>query len=154
VTELTHHPARDGNFASAVGGARTRRWLSAPVLATAAAVAVAATGVAATNVPTISNLHANPRTFCAKKSDTCSRPGTTIRFTVSTAAKVRGVIRPRFENTGNLVEFVRRFPKGVNRVRLNDPRLRPGTWVLRLQGTNDVGTGGVAVIHVKVVKNG
>jgi hypothetical protein len=137
-----------------MGGARARRWLSAPVVATAVAFAVAATGVAATNVPTVSDLHANPRTFCAKKSDTCSHPGTTLRFTVSTAAKVRAVIRPRFENTGNLVVFVRRFPKGVNRVRINDSRLRPGTWVFRLQGTNDVGSGGVAVLHVKVVKNG
>jgi hypothetical protein len=134
-----------------MGGARARRWLSAPVVAAAVAFAVAATALAATNVPTVSDLHANPRIFCAKKSDTCSHPGTTLRFTVDSAAKVRGVIRPRFEN---LVLFVKQFPKGVNRVRIDDSRLRPGTWVIRLQGTNNVGTGGPAVLHVKVVKNG
>lgn len=138
-----------------MGGSRTRRRFAVSLVALAAGLAGAATVTAQqpSNVPTISNLHANPRTFCAKSSDSCSRPGTTLRFTVSTAAKVRGVIRPRFENTNNLVLFVKRFPKGVNRVRINDSRLRPGTWVIRLQGTNSVGTGGVALIHVKVVRS-
>ncbi|HKP91641.1 MAG TPA: hypothetical protein VJT75_16865 [Thermoleophilaceae bacterium] len=131
------------------------RWAAVPLIAVAAVLVWAAIGVAAeSNVPTVSSLHANPNTFCAKRSDTCANPGTTLRFTVDTAAKVRGVIRPRFENTGNLVLFVKQFPKGVNRVRINDSRLRPGTWVIRLQATNSVGTGGVAVLHVKVVKNG
>ena len=123
-------------------------------MAGATALSSAAIAIAAENVPTVSNLHANPNTFCAKKSASCSNPGTTLRFTVDRAAKVRGVIRPRFENTGNVVLFVRRFPKGVNRVRIDEPWLRPGTWVIRLQGTNHVGTGGVAVLHVKVVKSG
>ena len=119
-----------------------------------AALAFTATGLAASNVPTVSDLHANPNHFCAKKAEGCPHPGTTISFTVDTAAKVRGVIRPRFDPSGNLVEFVKQFPAGTNRVRLNDSRLRPGTWVLRLQGTNSVGTGGVAVLHVHVVKGG
>lgn len=135
-------------------GGRARSRIAAPVVALAAALASAATGLAADNVPTVSDLHANPRTFCARKSDGCARPGTTIRFTVSTAATVRGVIRPKFEPTGNLVEFVKRFPAGTNKVRLNDSRLRPGTWVLRLQGRNEVGSGGVALIHLHVVKSG
>ena len=50
-------------------------------------------------------------------------------------------------------EFVRRFPKGTNSFRLNDPRLRPGTWRLQLQGTNSVGTGPIAIIHVHVTKH-
>jgi hypothetical protein len=145
---------RNGNLTSHMRHRGTRRRIAALVATAVAALAVAAGAIAATNVPTISNLHANPRTFCAKKSASCSHPGTTVRFTVSTAAKVRGVIRPRFENTGNLVEFTRQFPQGVNRVRINDARLRPGTWVLRLQGTNGQGTGGVAVIHLHVVKSG
>jgi hypothetical protein len=136
-----------------MGRARTGGLVAAPVAATVVAAAWAATGLAASNVPKISDVHANPRTFCAERSDSCSHPGSTIRFTVSTAAKVRGDIRPRFENTGPLVEFVKRFPKGVNRVGINASRLRPGTWVLRLQGTNDVGSGGIAVIHVHVVKH-
>jgi hypothetical protein len=137
-----------------MGRVRTRSRLAAPAAAIAVAMAWTATALAVTNVPTVSDLHANPNTFCAKKSDTCSHPGTTISFTVSTAAKVRGVIRPRFEYNGNLVAFVKHFPQGRNHVRLNDPRLTPGTWVLRLQGTNAMGSGGVAVIHLHVVKHG
>jgi hypothetical protein len=119
-----------------------------------ALLAPAGTGLAAEgNVPVISDLHAHPRTFCAKKSDGCPHPGTRISFRMTTAAKVRAVIRPRFEYQGNLVEFVRRFPKGTNSFRLNDPRLRPGTWRLQLQGTNSVGTGPVAIIHLHVTKH-
>jgi hypothetical protein len=136
------------------GRVRARSWIAAPAGALVAALVLAATGLAASNVPTVSDLHANPNHFCAKKSSSCSHPGTTIRFTVDTAAKVRGVIRPKSEPTGNLVEFNRQFPAGTNRVRLNDTRLKPGTWVLRLQGTNSVGTGGVAILHVHVVKGG
>jgi hypothetical protein len=137
-----------------MGRARTRRWIAAPLAAVATALAWTATGLAVTNVPTISGLHAQPNRFCAKRSESCKHPGTTIRFTVSTAAKVRGDIRPRFKNTGGLVEFVKRFPKGTNSVRIDDGRLTPGTWVVRLQGTNAMGTGGIAVIHVHVVKHG
>jgi hypothetical protein len=135
-------------------GARVPGRAAAVVVALVSALATAAIALAApSNVPTVSDLHAKPNHFCAKRSDTCAHPGTTLRFTVDTAAKVRAVIRPRFENTGNLVEFVRRFPAGTHRVRIDDPRLRPGTWVFRLQGTNSVGTGGVALLHVHVVKS-
>lgn len=142
-----------GNVISMSRG-RERSLAAATVSSLVIALAAAAIALAADNVPTISDLHANPRTFCAKKSAGCAQPGTTIRFTVDSAATVRGVIRPKFEPQGNLVEFVRKFPKGVDRVRLNDPRLRPGTWVLRLQGRNEVGSGGVALIHLHVVKGG
>ena len=94
-----------------MGHAGTRRWIATPLVAVVTALAWTSTGLAVSNVPAIKDVHAQPRTFCAKKSDTCSHPGTTIRFTLSTAAKVRGDIRPRFENRGALVEFVKRFPK-------------------------------------------
>jgi hypothetical protein len=132
---------------------RTARLAAAAAAAAAAMLVAAPAGLAVDNVPKISDVHANPRTFCAKKSDKCSHPGTTIRFRLSTAAKVRGDIRPRFEYTGSFMEFVKRFPKGVNRVRVNDPRLKPGTWQLRLQGTNSMGSGPIALIHVHVVKH-
>jgi hypothetical protein len=138
-----------------MGRVATRRWITTPLVVVASALVWSASGLAApSEVPAISNLHAQPNTFCAKASDSCKHPGTTLRFTVSTAAKVRADARPRFKNTGGLVEFVRRFPQGTNTVRINDARLTPGTWVLRLQGTNAVGTGGIAVIHVHVVKHG
>jgi hypothetical protein len=128
--------------------------MATPLAGVAATLAWAATGVAANNVPIIKDVHANPNRFCAKKSDGCSHPGTTIRFTVSTAAKVRGDIRrQKAPYTGSFVEFVKRFPAGTNRVRINDARLTPGTWVVRLQGTNSVGSGPIALIHVHVVKH-
>jgi hypothetical protein len=133
---------------------RTRRWIAAPIAALVAALGWSATGLAVNNVPSIKNVHANPNTFCAKKSDACSHPGTTIRFTLSAAAKVRGDIRPRSSNVGPLVEFVRRFPKGTNTARINDRHLTTGTWVVRLQGRNSVGSGPVAQVHVHVVKSG
>jgi hypothetical protein len=136
-----------------MGVARARSWAGAAAGALVVALAWTATGFGADNVPTISDLHAKPNHFCARKSDSCSHPGTTIRFTVDTAAKVRAVIRRQAAPpTGNLVEFVEHFPKGTNRVRLNDSRLRPGTWVLRLQGTNGLGSGGVALLHIHSVK--
>jgi hypothetical protein len=109
--------------------------------------------LAATHVPTVTNLRASPARFCAKRSSTCAQPGTTVKFTISTKARVRVDIRPRFENTSGFVEFVGRRPKGANSVRLNDSRLTKGRWTLRLQGTNDVGSGGITQIDLRVVKH-
>lgn len=117
--------------------------------ALALAPAVAA---APTQVPTITHLTANPARFCAKRSSTCTHPGTTVSFNVSTAAKVRGDIRPRSSYLGSFVEFVKRFPRGHNAVRLNDNRLTPGRWTIRVQATNSVGSGPIAVVDVRVVK--
>jgi hypothetical protein len=110
-----------------------------------AGLVLAGSVLAATEVPKITNLRATPSTFRAKT-------GTTIRFTVSTNAKVRGDIRPRFENTGSFVEFVKQLHKGANSVRIQDSRLRPGRWTFRVQGTNNVGSGGIAITDVHVVK--
>jgi hypothetical protein len=71
------------------------------------------------------------------------------------ASGVRGDIRPRSAPPrAPFIEFSRRFPAGTNRVRINDPRLKPGTWELCLRGTNSVGTGPVARVHVHVVSGG
>jgi hypothetical protein len=137
-----------------MGRARTRRWFAVPLVAIATALAWTATGLAVTNVPAITHLGASPNRFCAKKTDRCKHPGTTIRFTLSTAAKVRGDIRPRHQNVGAFVEFVKQFPKGKNTVRLSDRRLTGGRWTLRLQGTNSVGTGNISLLNVQVVKDG
>ena len=110
-----------------------------------AGLAFAATVLAATAVPTVTNLRATPARFRAGA-------GTTVRFTVSTKAKVRGDIRPRFENTSGFVEFVKQLHKGANSVRLQDSRLTPGRWTIRVQATNNVGTGPIAVTDVHVVK--
>ena len=108
----------------------------------------------ADQVPTVSHLAAKPSKFCAKKSRSCSHPGTTVRFTLSTAARVRADIRPRSANLGPFVEFVKHFGGGANSIPLKDSRLTPGRWTLRLQGTNHVGSGGPNIVDVHVVKHG
>ena len=112
-------------------------------------------GLAATdNVPTITNLHAKPAKFCAKKTSRCRHPGTVVKFTLDRDAKVRAdVSRRTVPYSSCLVEFVRSFGKGTHSVRLKDSRLTKGRWTLRLQGTNDVGSGGITQIDVRVVKH-
>jgi hypothetical protein len=107
---------------------------------------------AATQVPSVTNLRATPSKFCTRKSNRCRHPGTTVRFNVSTDAKVRGDVTPRFENVGMFVEFVKHFKRGANSIRLNDKRMTPGRWTLRLQATNNVGSGGIAETDLIVVK--
>jgi hypothetical protein len=114
---------------------------------------VTTAGAAETHVPEITKLRAKPPKFCARKTSACPKPGTTIRFTVSTAATVTGDIRPRSENVNGFVEFRRKFPKGANSVYLNDSRLTRGRWTLRLQGLNSVGAGPIATIDVHVARH-
>jgi hypothetical protein len=113
-----------------------------------------AAGLAAeSEVPAITKLRATPSKFCAKKSKRCHHPGTEVHFKLSTDAKVRGDITPRSENLSAYPEFLKRFKRGSNEIYLKDSRLTPGRWTLRLQGTNSVGTGGIAVTDVHVVKH-
>jgi hypothetical protein len=130
------------------------RWIA--ILAAAVLAALMWTGAvrAATEVPKITNLRATPSRFCAKRSSTCAHPGTTVKFTISSRARVRCDIRPRFENVPGYVEFVKRLPRGANAVRINDSRLTKGRWTIRVQGTNNVGSGGIAVTDVHVTKSG
>jgi hypothetical protein len=126
------------------------------IVAAVVATALLGAGVAlaATHVPTVSNLRASPARFCAKPSSTCAHPGTTVKFTISTKARVRVDIRPRSENTSGFVEFVGRRPKGANSIRLNDSRLTKGRWTIRVQATNNVGSGPIALTDVRVTKSG
>jgi hypothetical protein len=119
-----------------------------------AVLAFAAVSPAATEVPKVTNLRAVPKQFCAKRTSSCQHPGTDVRFTISTNAKVRCDIRPRYENTGSFVEFVKQLKKGPNSVHIQDSRLRKGRWTIRVQATNNVGTGPIAVTDVRVVKSG
>jgi predicted transglutaminase-like cysteine proteinase len=122
------------------------------VAAVAAALAAAAAAHAADQVANITNLKATPARFCAKLSDTCPHPGTTIHFTVSTPARVIGDIHPRSTPIGGYKELERRFPAGRNSFRLRDRRLTPGRWTLKLQPVNSVGASGPATINLRVVK--
>ena len=111
-------------------------------------------GLAAeTKVPTVTHLKASPAKFCAKQTWSCRHDGTHLRFNLSTDAKVRGDIRERASFTSSLVEFVKKLHKGKNDVYLHDKRLHPGKWTIRLQGTNRVGSGGIATVDVRVVKH-
>ena len=136
----------------AVGTSEAMRWVGALSAVVLGALVLASVVLAATEVPKVTNLRATPATFCAKKSSKCANPGTTVRFTISTDARVRGDIRPRFEYQGSFVEFVKNLHKGPNAVRLNDSRLKPGRWTIRVQATNNVGSGPIAVTDVRVVK--
>jgi hypothetical protein len=121
----------------------------------AALLALTAVGAhaAGQNTATITKLSATPKRFCVKRSDRCPHPGTTIRFTLSTPAKVYGDIRPRKEALASYVEFARKFPAGANSVRITDRRLTPDRWTLKLQPVNSVGASGPTSIDVRVVKS-
>jgi hypothetical protein len=124
-----------------------------PLAVLTAGLVWSGSGLAAdTEVPAITNLKAKPSTFCAKRTQRCTHPGTEIQFTVSTAARVRADIRPRSVNRGPLVEFSKHFPRGHNSVYVKDSRLTPQRWTLRLQGGNSVGNGPIAITDVRVVK--
>lgn len=131
------------------GGFRPRITL-AVVAAALTATAVAA--YAADDVPMLTNLTATPKRFCAKTSDTCRNPGTTIRFKLSRPAKVLGDIRPRSQNIGGYPEIKRKFPAGANSVRINDSRLTPGRWTLKMQPISSVGANGPTLLTVRVIK--
>jgi hypothetical protein len=135
-----------------MGTNQLMRWVGVLSAVVLGALVLAGAVLAATEVPKVTNLRATPATFCAKKSSGCANPGTTVRFTISTDARVRGDIRPRREYQGSFVEFVKNLHKGANAVRLNDSRLKPGRWTIRVQATNNVGSGPIAVTDVHVVK--
>jgi hypothetical protein len=104
-------------------------------------------------VATLTNLRATPRRFCAKSSDTCAHPGTTIHFKLSTPAKVYGDLRPRAHEIQGYTEIKRKFPAGANSVRINDSRLTPGRWTLKMQPVNSVGANGPTTLDVRIVKS-
>jgi hypothetical protein len=133
-----------------VAGLRPRIALgSAAGLLAVTAVAAYAAG----QVATISKTSATPKRFCVKRSDTCGHPGTTIRFTISTPAKVYGDVHSRKANCCGFVAFTRRFPAGANSIRLNDSRLTPGRWTLKLMALNSVAASSPANIDLRVVKS-
>jgi hypothetical protein len=133
-----------------VVGSRPRMVIGS-VVAALALTAVAAQA-AGDQVPALTKLTASPNHFCAKRSDTCSHPGTTIRFNLSTPARVIGDIRPRKRNVQGYTDINRKFPAGANSVRLNDSRLTPGRWTLKMQPINSVGANGPTTLDVHVIK--
>lgn len=131
-------------------GSRPRIVIGSVVAALAlSAVAAQAAG---DQVPKLTNLRASPNHFCAKSSDSCARPGTTIRFHLSTDAKVIGDIRPRKRNIQGYTDIRGKFKAGANSVRLNDSRLTPGRWTLKMQPINSVGANGPTLLDVHVIE--
>jgi hypothetical protein len=129
------------------------RWVGIPVAVGLSGLVWAGAGLAADQpVPSITNLKATPSKFCAKPTAGCRHPGTEISFTVSSAARVRGDIRPRSVYRAPFVEFVKNFKKGANSIYMKDTRLTPDRWTLRLQGTNTTGSGNITLLDVRVVK--
>ena len=128
---------------------------TAYMTATAAVIALVGLAVARaadTEVPKVTNLRVVPSRFCVKRSSTCTHPGTVVRFSVSTGARVTGNIWPRTSNIAGYREFRRHFNAGANSISLNDGRLTPGRWTFKIQGANSVGSGTTANTDVRVVK--
>ena len=121
-------------------------------IATALLAVTAVVAHAAANVISPTNLSASPARFCAKAADSCAGSGTTIRFTISTPAKVLGHIRPRKNLKAGYTVVNRRFPAGRNSFRIAETRLTPGRWTVNLQAVNSVGAGGPSTIDVRVIK--
>ena len=131
-------------------GSRPR--ITFAVVAAQLAVTAAVAYAGPQDVAKLTNLTATPKRFCAKTSDTCTRPGTTLRFRLSTPAKVIADIRPRKSNIWGFHVFTRKFPAGANSVRVNDSRLTTGRWTFKLQPVNSVGANGPTVLDVRVIK--
>ena len=133
---------------------RRTSWTTTVGAALAVALAWSASGLAAENVPVSSDAAAHPNQFCVGKSSDCSHPGTRFSFRISTPAKVRIDARPRSgQYRYGFVELVRHFSAGAHSVRINDTRMKPGRWEIRVQGTNSVGHGTLARVVVRVVKH-
>ena len=79
-------------------------------------VGLAVARAADTEVPKVTNLRVVPSRFCVKRSSTCTHPGTVVRFSVSTGARVTGNIWPRTSNIAGYREFRRHFNAGANSV--------------------------------------
>ena len=140
---------------------RAKPALGLAVAIAAALAAFAWTAVAATEVPQTSNLTAQPSTFCVRVSSTCSHTGTAIHFTVSTDATMTVEIRPRKSNITGYVEYGRgrgaahpakKVLAGNRSIRIQDSRLTPGRWTIKVQGINNVGASTTAIVDVHVSK--
>ena len=113
----------------------------------------------ATEVPQTTNLTAQPSTFCVRASSTCAHTGTAIHFAISTDAIVTVEIRPRKSNIEGYVEYGRgpgaahpakHVHAGNNSIHLQDSRLAPGRWTIKVQGINNVAAGTTAIVDVHV----
>ena len=106
--------------------------------------------------PAVSNLTAKPASFCTNRSQTCSKRGTKVKFTLSARAKVSGQIRPK----GTSKPFATIFhgvqkPAGRDAIDYAGKGLRPGRYVLRVRARGANGKlSPYAKTTVRVVKNG
>ncbi len=81
--------------------------------------------------PKLSKLSAKPRSFCTR----CAKPGTTVTYTVSSAASMRAQLR-RNGRTVKEIDFSA-LP-GRHSQRLKFKRMKRGRYVLRLVAIDDV----------------
>lgn len=133
---------------------RRATWTSTLVAAVAASLLWSSSGIAADNVPIVSNLKAHPKRFCAKRTSSCRHVGTKVTFDITTRAHVRIDVVPRSgPPRWGMLEVNRSFPAGSNMVHIRDSRLTPGPWEIRIQGRNHVGSGPIQTTIVRVVKH-
>jgi plastocyanin len=91
-----------------------------------------------TTPPAISALEAKPAKFCTNKSQTCTKRGTHIAFTLSEAARVTADRRAKGSN-GFVRIFTKQLPAGQRSVKFSGKGLKPGKYVLRLIATDAAG---------------
>ena len=91
-----------------------------------------------TTDPAISSLRVNPATFCNKKSKSCPKVGTRIRFTLSEDAKVQATILRR--DTGDVVKVLNFSRKaGSNSVKFSGKGLARTRYRLEMTATDAAG---------------
>jgi hypothetical protein len=81
--------------------------------------------------PQLTNVTIKPRRFCTR----CSRPGTTVRFTVNWPASMRAALR-RHGRVLKEIDF--QTPPGTHSKRLKFKNIRGGKYVLRMVAVDDV----------------
>ena len=86
--------------------------------------------------PKISSLKAKPGTLCNKKTQSCKHPGTHVNFTLSEDATVKGSVKPDGSKKPFAQAFKTNGHKGKNSFKWSAKGLKPGKYVLRLQGTD------------------
>jgi len=89
--------------------------------------------------PKISALKVKPGTLCTKKTKNCKHPGAHVNFTLSENATVKGAVKPAGTKKPFAQAFKTNGRKGSNSFKWGAKGLKPGKYVLRLQGTDPNG---------------
>jgi plastocyanin len=105
-----------------------------------------------TTPPKISSLSAKPSKLCTQQSSTCQKPGTSVRFSLSEAARVKAQVM----KNGKVVApaFDKQLGNGGRSVKFSGKGLAPGKYALRLRATDAHGNASKpATTNITVAKS-